>query len=221
VVDKAGKLVGVVLRVDIEEAFSDRAERGMLLASGVLGGEEFRSMSWSERVVRRAPWLVTSLLLSLIAASVIGWYEDTLAAALALAVFLPVISGMGGNAGNQALAVSIRELSLGLVQPKEFLWVVLKEASVGLANGLLLGLGVALVCYGWQRSVRLSSVVGLAIMANTLVAACLGGVVPLLLKRFHLDPALAASPILAAITDLFGFLFALTLADLLLAPALR
>jgi magnesium transporter len=96
------------------------------------------------------------------------------------------------------------------------LWVVLKEASVGVTNGVLLGLSVALVCFAWQRSIGLSSVVGVAIAANTLVAACLGGVVPLILKRLHLDPALAASPILAAITDLFGFLFALTLADLLL-----
>jgi magnesium transporter len=216
VVDGDNRLLGVVLRVDVEEATGERADRRMLLMSGVLGGEESRSMHWTSRVMKRAPWLCVSLLLSLAAASVIGWYQETLAAAIALAVFLPVISGMGGNSGNQALAVSIRELSLGLVQPKEFRWVVLKELSVGLTNGLILGLAVAALCFAWQRSLRLSVVVGLAIALNIVVAACLGGIVPLLLKNCRLDPALASGPVLAAVNDLCGFVFALVLADFLL-----
>lgn len=216
VVDGDHRLLGVVLRADVEEATSERADRRMLLMSGVLGGDEARSMSWTNRVLRRAPWLCVSLLLSLMAASVIGWYQETLSAAIALAVFLPVISGMGGNSGNQALAVSIRELSLGLVQPQEFVWVILKEASVGMTNGLFIGLSVAALCFAWQGSLRLSVVVGAAIALNTLVAACLGGIVPLLLKRWRLDPALASGPVLAAVNDLCGFLFALVLADLLM-----
>jgi magnesium transporter len=214
VVDAADQLLGVVLRVDVEEATAERADRRMLLMSGVLEGEESRTMSWTFRVARRAPWLLVSLLLSLAAASVIGWYQETVASAIALAVFLPVVSGMGGNSGNQALA--IRELSLGLIQPQEFRWVILKEASVGLANGLLLGASVAALCLVWQRDVRLSAVVGAAIAMNTLFAACLGGIVPLVLKRCRLDPALASGPVLSAITDLCGFLIALVLADLLL-----
>jgi magnesium transporter len=220
VVDSNDRLQGVVLRVDVEEATSDRSDRRMLLMSGVMGGEESRAMSWASRVLRRAPWLCVSLLLSLVAASVIGWYQETLAAAIALTVFLPVISGMGGNSGNQALAVSIRELSLGLVQPQEFLWVVRKEASVGLTNGLLLGLGVGVLCFAWQQSFRLSLVVGAAIALNTLVAACLGGILPLLLKKWRLDPALASGPVLAAVNDLCGFLFALVLADLFLTRSM-
>jgi magnesium transporter len=216
VVDSDDRLLGVVLRVDVEEATSERAERRMLLMSGVAGGEESRAMPWASRVLRRAPWLCVSLLLSLAAASVIGWYQETLAAAIALTVFLPVISGMGGNSGNQALAVSIRELSLGLVQPQEFLWVIMKEASVGVTNGLLLGLAVGTLCFIWQQSFRLSLVVGAAIVLNTLIAACLGGILPLLLKEWRFDPALASGPVLAAVNDLCGFLFALVLADLLL-----
>jgi magnesium transporter len=219
VVDDGDRLIGVVLRADVEEADSERADRTLLLALGLFGGEESRSMSWRGRVARRAPWLAVSLVLSLGAASVIGLYQDTLAEAIALAVFLPVISGMGGNSGNQALAVSIRELSLGLVEPGEFLWVVVKELSVGLTNGLLLGLTVGLLSFAWQRNVRLSLVVGLAIALNTLVAACLGGIVPLVLKRWRLDPALASGPVLAAVNDLCGFLFALVLADALLQGA--
>jgi magnesium transporter len=220
VVDDDDRLLGIALRVDVEEATSDRADRRMLLMSGVLAGEESRSMSWRSRVLRRAPWLAVSLVLSLVAASVIGWYQETIAAALALAVFLPVISGMGGNSGNQALAVSIRELSLGMVQPHEFRWVVLKEASVGLANGLLLGLVVGAVCFIWQRSLHLSAVVGVAIALNTPFAACLGGIVPLVLKRCRLDPALASGPVLSAVTDFCGFLLALVLADLLLPKSM-
>jgi magnesium transporter len=216
VVDSDNRLLGVVRRVDVEEATSDRADRRMLLMSGVLRGDESRSMPWISRVLRRAPWLFVSLLLSLLAASVIGLYQETLAAALTLAVFLPVISGMGGNSGNQALAVSIRELSLGLVQTQDVFWVILKEASVGFTNGLSIGLTVALLCFAWQGSYRLSFVVGAAIALNTLVAACLGGIVPLLLRRWRLDPALASGPVLAAVNDLCGFLFALFLADLLL-----
>src|SRR4029079_1094955 len=181
---------------DVEEASSERSDRRWLIASGVLGGEEIRSMTWSSRVLRRAPWLGISLLLSLVAASVIGWYQETLATAIALTVFLPVISGMGGNSGNQALAVSIRELSLGLVQPQEFLWVVAKEAVVGLINGLMIAVIVAALAWTWQRSIPLSAVVGIAVALNTLVAACLGGIVPLVLKQWRLDPALASGPVL-------------------------
>jgi magnesium transporter len=94
-----------------------------------------------------------------------------------------------------------------------------KELSVGLTNGLLLGLTVGLLSFAWQRNVRLSLVVGLAIALNTLVAACLGGIVPLVLKRWRLDPALASGPVLAAVNDLCGFLFALVLADALLQGA--
>jgi magnesium transporter len=219
VVDAADRLLGVVLVTDIEEALAERSDRRMLLASGVWSGEEYRSMGWISRVLRRIPWLAVSLLLSLAAASVIGLYEETLKGAIALTVFLPVISGMGGNSGNQALAVSIRELSLGLVQPREFLWVVGKEAIVGMVNGLILGVAIAGVCLLWQGNARLSFVVGTAIVLNTQLAACLGGILPLALKRWKLDPALASGPILAAITDLCGFLVALVLADNLLPRA--
>jgi magnesium transporter len=213
VVDGHDRLLGIVLRADAEEALSARSDRRMLLSSGVLGGEEVRSLPWTNRLLRRVPWLAASLLLSLAAASVIGWYEETLAATIVLAVFLPVISGMGGNSGNQALAVSIRELSLGLVEPDEFSWIALKEATVGLASGLLLGLVLAVLSFAWHGDPRLSLVIGIALAANTVLAACLGGILPLGLKRFGWDPALASGPMLFTITDLCGFFLALALAE--------
>jgi magnesium transporter len=216
VTDEEGRLLGVVLRADVEEALGERAERRFLLASGVLGGEEFRSMPWRLRLGRRLTWLGISLGLSLLSASIIGLYEDTLAAAIALAAFLPVISGMGGNSGNQALAVSVRELALGLIQPREFWWVLRKEAGIGVINGLLLGTVLGGLAVAWKGNLYLGLVVGAAIALNTLVAACLGGIVPLALRRLDLDPAGATAPVLMTFNDMCGFFFALSLAHVLL-----
>ncbi len=216
VTDEEGRLLGVVLRADVEEAMGERAERRFLLASGVLGGEEFRTMPWRLRLGRRLTWLGISLGLSLLSASIIGLYEDTLAAAIALAAFLPVISGMGGNSGNQALAVSVRELTLGLIQPREFWWVLRKEAGIGAINGLLLGAVLGGLAMAWKGNPYLGLVVGAAITLNTLVAACLGGIVPLALRSLDLDPAVAAAPVLMTFNDMCGFFFALSLAHVLL-----
>jgi len=173
-------------------------------------------MPWRARLRRRLVWLGVSMALNLFAASVIGLYQHTLSAVIALAVFLPVISGMSGNSGSQALAVSIRELALGLIQPDEFRWVLLKEAAVGVINGLLLGAvlgGVALV---WAGSPYLGLVVGAAMAISMFVAVCLGSTLPLALSRLGLDPAIAAGPILTTVTDACGFFFALVLATGLL-----
>lgn len=217
VVDDDRRLLGVVLSSDVEEALADRSERTYLLMSGLLGGEELRSMRWKVRVGRRLPWLAVSLLLSTVAASVIGWYDETLAAVFPLAVFLPVISGVSGNAGNQSLALSIRELSLGLLEPHEFGRVVAKELLVAAANGLAIALLLGSIAYAWQGSPTLAAVIGIAILSSTMLAAILGGVIPLALKRIGWDPALASGPILFTTVDLCGFLFTLMLADWVLA----
>lgn len=214
--DAEGRLLGVVLRADAEEAIGERAERRFLLANGVLGGEEFRSMPWRVRLARRLIWLAISMGLSLLGASIIGLYEQTLASAIALAAFLPVISGMGGNSGNQALAVSVRELALGLIQPRELWWVLRKEAGIGIINGLLLGTALGILAFVWKGNPYLGLVVGAAITLNTLVAACLGGIVPLALRRLDLDPAVATAPVLMTFNDMCGFFFALSLANVLL-----
>jgi magnesium transporter len=216
VTDGEGRLLGVLLRADAEEAVGDRADRRFLWASGVLGGEEFRTMPWRLRLRRRLAWLGVSLALNLVAAGVVGLYQDTLASVIALAVFLPVISGMGGNAGNQALAVSVRELALGLIRPDEFRWVLVKEAAIGTVNGLLLGAVLAGLALAWSGNPYLGLIVGAAMALSALVAVCLGGTLPLALSRLGLDPAIAAGPILTTLTDVCGFFFALALASGLL-----
>ena len=165
---------------------------------------------------RRLSWLSLNIILNIIAASVIAMYQDTLAAAIALAVFLPMVSDMSGCSGNQAVAVSMRELSLGLVRPVELLWVLTKEAGVGIINGLSLGCLLGAVAYVWKGNAFLGLVVGGAMALNTLVAVSLGGMIPLVLKRMKLDPALVSSPLLTTVTDMCGFFFVLSFASLVL-----
>ena len=212
VVDDGRRLVGVVLPSAIEEAVNKRKTKTFLRLSGIIGGEEFRTMPLISRSGRRLSWLSMNIVLNIIAASVIALYQDTLAAAITLAVFLPMVSDMSGCSGNQAVAVSMRELSLGLVRPGELLWVLAKETRVGIINGLVLGLLLGGVAYTWKGNPWLGAVVGGALAANTLVSVALGGMLPLVLKRLKLDPALVSSPLLTTVTDMCGFFFVLSFA---------
>jgi magnesium transporter len=212
VVDDGQRLVGVVLPDDVEEAVSKQKTKTFLRLSGIIGGEEFRTMPLLIRSGRRLSWLSMNIVLNIVAASVIALYQDTLAAAITLAVFLPMVSDMSGCSGNQAVAVSMRELALGLVRPGELLWVLAKEAKVGIINGVVLGLLLGGVAFFWKGSPWLGVVVGGALAANTLVSVLLGGMLPLLLKRLKLDPALVSSPLLTTVTDMCGFFFVLSFA---------
>lgn len=217
VVDPHDRLVGVIRKSDVEEALAGRADTYSMELQGIIGGEELRTMPLWTRASRRLVWLAANVVLNLLAVSVIAAYEETLAAVIALAVFLPMISDMGGNAGIQAIAVSIRELSLGLLKPHELMWVAIKEASVGIINGIALGILIGVVGWVWQGNPWLGLVVGGAMALNTVVAVVAGGMMPLVLKRFDCDPALAAGPVLTTITDMSGFFLALSFATALLS----
>ncbi|MEX0867984.1 MAG: magnesium transporter [Pirellulales bacterium] len=215
VVNEAGEMLGVVRRVDMEEAYGDRADDDFRKAAGIIA-EELRSMPLLLRARRRLAWLSINILLNVIAASVIAFYTDTLQQVIALAVFLPIISDMSGNSGAQAVAVSMRELTLGLIKPTELAYVFLKEITVGTINGCALGGLIAAVAWLWQGNAWLGLVVGAALALNTIVAVALGGLIPLWLKRLKLDPALASGPILTTVTDMAGFFFVLSFASALL-----
>ena len=216
VVDSQKRVVGVVLPNAIEEAVNKRKTKTFLRLSGIIGGEEFRTMPLHIRSGRRLSWLSLNIVLNIFAASVIAMYQDTLAAAITLAVFLPMVSDMSGCSGNQAVAVSMRELSLGLVRPSELFWVLLKEAKVGIINGIILGLLLGGVAFIWKDNAWLGLVVGGALAANTLVSVTLGGMLPLILKKLKLDPALVSSPLLTTVTDMCGFFFVLSFASAVL-----
>jgi magnesium transporter len=212
VVDDAERLIGIVLPSAVEEAVNKQKTKMFLRLSGIIGGEEFRTMNLFSRSGRRLSWLSLNIILNIIAASVIALYEDTLAAVIVLAVFLPMVSDMSGCSGNQAVAVSMRELALGLVRPTELLWVLLKETKVGIINGVILGILLGGVAFVWKENPWLGVVVGGALAANTLVSVTLGGMLPLVLKRLKLDPALVSSPLLTTVTDMCGFFFVLSFA---------
>lgn len=213
VVDAQGRMLGVVRRAAVEEALGERAEDDFRKSQGIVGGEEFRSMPLRVRAWRRLSWLSANIGLNLASASVIAFYQGTLEQVIALAVFLPILSDMSGCSGSQAVAVSIRELALGLIKTSEVARVWLQEVKVGLVNGALLGLLLAAVAWLWKGNPWLGAVVGGALFLNTLVAVSIGGLIPLFLKRLGRDPALASGPLLTTVTDMCGFFLVLSLAS--------
>ena len=216
-VDECGALVGVVRGMDVEQAAEERSNRSFLKFMGIVGGEELRSMPLRVRSVRRLSWLTVNILLNIVAASVIAMHQDTLKAVIALAVFLPIISDMSGCSGNQAVAVSMRELTLGVIRPRELWRVFRKEAAVGAINGIVLGVLLGVVGWIWQGNVWLGVVVAVSLAANTLIAVCFGGLIPLALRGCGQDPALASGPILTTITDMTGFFLVLSIAGAMLS----
>ncbi len=215
-VDADGVLVGVVRSADVEKAAEERSARSLLKFMGIVGGEELRSMPLGLRSTRRLSWLIVNIVLNIIAATVIAVYEDTLSAVISLAVVLPIISDMSGCSGSQAVAVSLRELTLGLIRPHEVWRVFRKEAAVGIVNGIVLGIILGIVAWVWQGNAVLGGVVALSLASSTLIAVCCGGLIPLALSWLGQDPALASGPILTTITDMSGFFIVLKLASMVL-----
>jgi magnesium transporter len=216
VVNARGTMLGIVRRRAVLEALAERSAADSLKSAGIIGGDELRSMPVPVRSLRRLSWLSINIVLNIIAASVIAIYEDTLTAVIALAVFLPIVSDMSGCSGNQAVAVSMRELTLGAATPRDVMRVWRKEAIVGLINGIALGILLGLAAWAWKGNPVLGMVVGGALAINTVIAVSIGGTVPLLLKRFKFDPAVASGPLLTTVTDMCGFFLVLSLASLVL-----
>ena len=216
VVNKEGQLLGVVPRDSVQIETSDEQTELYLQSQGIVDGEELRSMPLFDRCRKRLAWLAPNIVLNLIAASVIAANEATLQEVIALAVFLPIVSDMSGCSGNQAVAVSIRELTLGILRPKDFLRVIFKEGFVGIINGTLLGILLGIVAAVWKDNFYLGAVVASALTLNTVLSVLLGGLVPLFLKSRKVDPALASGPILTTCTDMCGFFLVLSLASAVL-----
>ena len=216
VTNNDGNLVGIVRGSTVREAANRRSNQMFMKFAGIVGGEEYRTMPLLRRSSRGLSWLSINILLNIIAASVIAIYQDTLEKAIVLAVFLPIISDMSGCSGNQAVAVSIRELTQGLVRPREIGRVLAKESSIGILNGIVLGCLLGVAALLWKGNPYLGLVVGVALAANTLVAVSFGGFIPLFLRGIKSDPALASGPLLTTITDMCGFFFVLSFASMLL-----
>jgi magnesium transporter len=215
VVDERGHLLGRVTFDDVIDVVEAETTEDLLKFGGVSPDEELAA-GWQDAVKSRLPWLSINLLTAGLAGGVVYSFQHTIEQTLALAVWMPIIAGMGGNAGTQALAVTVRRLALGLLPVRVFTQVVGKEILVGVINGLAIGIVVGLVAMLMGEGYRLGLVVFLAMVGNLMVAGFAGAFIPILLERLGVDPAIASSVFVTTFTDVCGFLLLLGLAGLLL-----
>ncbi|WP_394246447.1 magnesium transporter [Vibrio profundi] len=215
IVDTRGFQIGIVGFKHLNEALYQRSKQQMLEQSGVFGGDESRTMSVLKRNLRRLTFLLPSVALSYAAISIIAIYEPIIEQIAVLAAVLPLVANLSGAAGNQSVAVSIRELSMEQITAKDLLYVVAKEVPIGTLNGLLIGCVLALLTFftlGGEHT-DLPIVIAIAYTFSSALAVMIGGTLPLILKRFNLDPAMLSSPILTTLTDAISFFSVLYLAQ--------
>jgi magnesium transporter len=215
VVDEQGHLLGRVTFDDVIDVVEAETTEDLLKFGGVSPDEELAA-GWRSSVRSRLPWLSVNLATAFLAGGVVYSFQHTIQRTLALAVWMPIIAGMGGNAGTQALAVTVRRLALGLIPVDVFRRVVGKEILVGVINGLAMGLVVGTVAGLMGEGPRLGVVVFLAMVGNLMVAGFAGAFIPILLERLGIDPAVASSIFVTTFTDVCGFLLLLGLAGMIL-----
>ncbi len=218
VVDEHMKLLGRITVDDIIDVLQQESTEDMLKISGVSEDEEL-SGGWVDAVKSRLPWLVINLGTAYLAASIIRHFDDTVAALPVIAAYMTIIAGMGGNAATQALAVTVRRISLTDLTDNQAYNTVFKEFLVGLINGAANGLIVFVIALIFDGSVMLGLVLLLAMTGNLIIAGLTGSSIPLVLKRVGIDPAVASSIIITTFTDCAGFLLPLWLATHILPHA--
>ncbi len=215
VVDAAGRLLGKVTYDDVIDVAEAEATEDLLRFGGV-SPDEGLSAKWSDAVRSRLPWLYVNLLTAFLAAAVVYFFKGSIEALPVLAVWMPIVAGMGGNASTQALAVTVRRLSVGGVPAGRLREIITKELLVGVVNGAAIGLVLGIVAVLLGESWRLGAVVFLAMSLNLFVAGFAGSFVPVMLERLGVDPAVASSVFVTTLTDMCGFGLLLGLATAVL-----
>jgi magnesium transporter len=204
VVNISGRLIGVIHQSALVAALQEEASLDIQTMVGVSRDE--RALSRVRfAVVKRLPWLQINLATAFLAASVVGLFQDTIARFTALAVLLPVVAGQSGNAGAQALAVTMRGLALREISVRHLPRVVLKEVNVGLLNGLAVAVVCALAVWWWSGSSGLVVVISVAMVVSMVAAGFSGAAIPIILNRLGFDPAQSSSIVLTTVTDVVGF----------------
>jgi magnesium transporter len=213
VIDEAERLVGVLTFDDIVDLLEEEADADIKALGGVKAGEEISDTVWTI-TKSRFTWLFVNLLTAILASGVIALFENSLKSMVALAVLMPIVASMGGNAGTQSMTVAVRALATKEIDRANAMRVVRRELVVGLLNGIAFAVIMAAVAMAWYGPAQIGLVIGLAIIV-TLCAAALGGVViPLTLEKFGIDPAVASGPLVTTITDVIGFFAFLGIATL-------
>ena len=213
VVDEENKLVGVITVDDIIDVIKDEATEDIMRLAGVAGDERAFTPA-GESLRKRLPWLGVNLITAFLAAAVVALFEGTISQITALAVFMPIVAGMGGNAATQTLTVIVRGIALGELTWSNSRKALFKEVAVGLGNGLVLGLVAATIVWVTRGNPVLGAVLGTAMVINMFVAAAAGTLVPLGLRAVNVDPALASSVFITTMTDVIGFFSFLGLATI-------
>ncbi|MES0872597.1 magnesium transporter [Sinimarinibacterium thermocellulolyticum] len=215
VVDSKGILVGRITIDDVVDVIRAEGEHNMMSMAGLAEDEDLFAPV-RQAALRRGIWLGINLMTAFAAAWVVGRFEATIAQVVALAVLMPIVASMGGITANQIVALMVRGMALGQVSAGTALLLLRKELGVALINGVAWGVTVAAVTWLWFSQLPLALVIGLALILNLSFAAAAGVLVPLLLRRFGLDPALAGSVIVTTCTDVMGFFLFLGLGTLIL-----
>ena len=212
VVDKNERLVGVVTVDDVVEVIEQEADEDAKLLAGV--GDERLSDSVRQITPPRFSWLLVNLMTAILASAVISLFDTTIQSMVALAVLMPIVASMGGNAGTQTMTVAVRALATKELTPANVVRVVMRETAVGLINGFAFALIIALIAVAWFGTDRLGLVIGTAMVVNLLAAALAGIFIPLGLNRMGFDPAVASTVFVTTVTDVVGFFSFLGLASL-------
>lgn len=215
VVSHANVLLGIITVDDIIDVMEEEYSEDISRMAG-MGGQEEIDSTILESVKLRLPWLLINLVTAFIASSVVSCFDSTIDKVTALAVAMPIASGMGGNAGTQTLSVLVRAITLKEIDLKTGWMKVFKQVIVGIINGIVTGAAAGVVLYFMYGNPYLGLIIAIAMIGNLVVAGIFGFLVPLILDKLHMDPALGSSIFVTTATDCFGFLFFLGLATLML-----
>lgn len=214
VVDEEGVLLGRITIDDVVDVIQQEAEHVVRSMAGLGDDDMFAPVIASTK--RRAVWLGINLLTAFLAAWVIGRFEDTIEQLVALAVLMPIVAGMGGIAGSQTLTIAIRGIALGQIGKQNIKPLIIKELTVGILNGVLWSCIVAVIVIVWFNNPFLGLIIGVSMIINLMIAALAGATIPVILKRYGIDPAIAGSVVLTTVTDVVGFMTFLGLATIFL-----
>lgn len=215
VVDHNGEILGIITVDDVMEIMKEEYTEDMFRLAG-LDEEEKVAGTVIGAIKSRLPWLLVNLVTATLAAKTVSLFENTIAQIVALATFMPMVAGMGGNAGSQTLTLIIRGIAIGEINYENQAGILKKEIAIGIINGLCLGLVVGVLGYFWVGSLAFGFVIGTAMLLNLIVATISGYLVPVLLKKVGIDPALASAVFVTTVTDVLGFFFFLGLATIML-----
>ena len=215
VVDHNGEILGIITVDDVMEIMKEEYTEDMFRLAG-LDEEEKVAGTVIGAIKSRLPWLLVNLVTATLAAKTVSLFENTIAQIVALATFMPMVAGMGGNAGSQTLTLIIRGIAIGEINYENQADILKKEIAIGIINGLCLGLVVGVLGYFWVGSLAFGFVIGTAMLLNLIVATISGYLVPILLKKVGIDPALASAVFVTTVTDVLGFFFFLGLATVML-----